>query len=69
MRQLYDFLNVTGLMVRIFQELTVNKISLQEDKNSIICKQGASHEEGAQEMLTYIKTDICQPYCDKFMAQ
>jgi hypothetical protein len=31
MRQLFDFLNVSGLMIKIFQELTVNEMSIKVD--------------------------------------
>ena len=31
MRQLFDFLNVLGLMIKIFQELTVNEMPIKVD--------------------------------------
>jgi hypothetical protein len=38
MRQLFDFLNVLGLMIKIFQELTVSEMSIKVDKKLILCK-------------------------------
>ena len=45
MRQLYDFLNVLGLMIKIFQELTVSEMSIKVEQKLILCKITSSETE------------------------
>lgn len=60
MRQLFDFLNVLGLMIKIFQELTVSEMSIKVDKKLILCKiTSTDTEESPIQTLAYIKNEIC----------
>lgn len=45
MRQLFDFLNVLGLMIKIFQELTVSEMSIKVEQKLILCKITSSEPE------------------------
>lgn len=48
-------------MIKIFQELTVNKMTLKVDKNVIVCKISSVSDEEIKTLhtLNYIKNEIC----------